>query len=115
MERCRVCAHASSPPVTISNPGQRSHRLPAGFNAWGRGFPTVPRRPASSVSAELPTGQLGAENGDLGDGRSDVRRSALRHLLLEVAPVLLKVHQPGVLGLASLDLEEPEAVVEVSR
>src|SRR4051794_34850060 len=32
MERCRVRATASSPPVTICYPGQRSHRIPAGFN-----------------------------------------------------------------------------------
>src|SRR3954451_12351895 len=69
----------------------------------------------SSVSADLPTRQLGSEGCDLGDGRPDVRDSTLRQLLLEIAPVLLTVDQPDVLGLVQLELEEPETVVEVGR
>jgi hypothetical protein len=49
------------------------------------------------------------------DGRSDVRDSTLRQLLLEIAPVLLTVDQPDVLSLTELELEKPETVVEVGR
>lgn len=66
-------------------------------------------------SADLPTRQLGSEGGDLSDGRSDVRIATLRHLLLEIAAVLLMVDQPDLLSLTSLELEEPKTVVEVGR
>ncbi len=66
-------------------------------------------------SAHLRARQLGSEAGDLGDGRADVRCSTLRHLLLEIAPVLLTVDQPDVFGLASLAREELETVVKVGR
>lgn len=53
----------------------------------------------ASVSTGQPTGQLGSEGGDLGNGRSDERHPALGHLLLEIAPVMLTIDQPDVLGL----------------
>lgn len=68
---------------------------------------------SSARSADLPTRQLGSQGGDLGDGRSDVRGSARRHLLLEIAPVALTVGQAELLGLDPLEHEKAEAVTEV--
>ena len=65
--------------------------------------------------ADQTTWELGSEGGDLGNGRSDVRGPALRHLVLEIAPVLLAVAQPDVLGGESLELEDPETVMKFGR